>query len=113
MGGRIVLQLAAHHARRFRALIGVECADHQTSWYDTSWLHRPDVHGGEVCAAMVSGLVAPQSPDESRWEPPWGYMQSGRGVFRGDLYFSREDSAFRARPPLLPTTLRPPPLLTG
>ena len=60
MGGRIVLHLAAHHAERFRALIGVECADHQTSWYDTTWLNRPDVHGGEICAAMVSGLVAPQ-----------------------------------------------------
>lgn len=113
MGGRIVLQLAAHHARRFRALIGVECADHQTSWYDTSWLNRPDVHGGEICAAMVSGLVAPQSPDEYRWETLWGYMQSGPGVFKGDLYFYREDSDFRDRTALIDTAACPLYLLTG
>ena len=62
IGGRIVLNIAARHAGRFRALIGVEAADHQTPWYDAQWLHRPDVHGGEICAAMVSGLVAPQAP---------------------------------------------------
>lgn len=113
MGGRIVLELAAHHATKFRALIGVECADHQTSWYDTTWLNRPDVHGGEICAAMVSGLVAPQSPDEYRWETLWGYMQSGPGVFKGDLYFYREDSDFRDRTAKIDTSVCPLYLLTG
>lgn len=113
MGGRIVLNLGAYHADRFRALIGVECADHQTSWYDTSWLHRGDVHGGEVCAAMVSGLVAPQSPDEYRWETLWGYMQSGPGIFKGDLYFYREDSDYRDRTHLIDTKRCPLYLLTG
>ena len=113
MGGRIVLHLAAHHAERFLALIVVECADHQTSWYDTTWLNRPDVHGGEICAAMVSGLVAPQSPDEYRWETLWGYMQSGPGVFKGDLYFYREDSDFRDRTALIDTAKCPLYLLTG
>ena len=50
-----------------------------------SWLHRPDVHGGEVSAGIVSGLVAPTAPDEGRWETLWHYMQSGPGVFKGDL----------------------------
>ena len=58
MGGRIVLHMAHHHADRFRAVIGLEASDHQQPWYDTTWLNRPDVHGGEVCAALVSGLVA-------------------------------------------------------
>src|SRR3546814_9620343 len=39
LGGRIVLQLEAHTARRFRPLTGVECADHSTSGSDTSWPH--------------------------------------------------------------------------
>ena len=56
-------------------------------YYDVSWLHRPDVHGGEVSAGIVSGLVAPTAPDEGRWETLWHYMQSGPGVFKGDLYF--------------------------
>ena len=31
-------------------------------YYDLSWLNRPDVHGGMVCAGVVSGLVAPTAP---------------------------------------------------
>lgn len=113
MGGRIVLDLAARHAGRFRALIGVECADHQTPWYDTDWLDRPDVHGGEVCAAIVSGLVAPQAPDRHRWETLWPYLQSGPGVFKGDLHFYRRDSDFRDRTGLIDTARCPLYLLTG
>ena len=113
MGGRIVLNIAVHHPDRFRALIGVECADHQTPWYDTDWLHRPDVHGGEVCAAMISGLVAPQSPDRYRWETLWAYLQSGPGVFKGDLYFYRQDSDFRDRTHMIDTATCPLYLLTG
>ena len=97
IGGRIVLNLAIDHAREFRALIGLEAADFQAPWYDTSWLHRPDVHGGEVCAALVSGLIAPQSPDVSRRETLWAYMQGGPGVFKGDLYFYRVDGDLRGR----------------
>ena len=79
IGGRIALELAHRHSDRFRALIGVESADYQEPWYDTAWLHRPDVHGGEVCAALVSGLVAPQSPAVHRHETLWQYMQGGPG----------------------------------
>jgi len=113
MGGRIVLHLAAHHAARFRALIGLECADQQTPWYDTQWLDRPDVHGGEVCAAMVSGLIAPQSPENYRWETLWGYLQSGPGVFRGDLHFYRADSDYRGLAGKIDTGACPLYLLTG
>lgn len=113
MGGRIVLNIAVCHAERFRALIVIECADHQTPWYDTDWLNRPDVHGGEVCAAMVSGLIAPQSPAARRWETLWPYLQSGPGVFKGDLYFYREDSDFRDRTRLIDTGACPLYLLTG
>lgn len=113
MGGRIVLNLAAHHADRFRALIGIECADHQTPWYDTDWLNRADVHGGEICSAMVSGLIAPQSPARYRWETLWGYLASGPGVFKGDLYFYRQDSDYRDRTALIDTGRCPLYLLTG
>ena len=113
MGGRIVLNIAAHHPERFRALIGIECADHQTPWYDTAWLNRPDIHGGEICAAMISGLIAPQSPDVYRWETLWGYLQSGPGVFKGDLHFYREDSDYRDRTHLIDTTHCPLYLLSG
>ncbi len=95
IGGRIVLNLAAEHACRFRALVGLESADHQQPWYDTDWLHRPDVHGGEVCAALVSGMMAPDGPAESRHETLWMYKCGGPGVFKGDLHFYRVDGDLR------------------
>ena len=70
-------------------------------------------YAGSKDRAMVSGLVAPQSPEEFRWETLWGYMQSGPGVFKGDLYFYREDSDFRDRTPLIDTARCPIYLLTG
>ncbi|MEI2416370.1 alpha/beta hydrolase [Orrella sp. JC864] len=113
IGGRIVLELARAHAGRFRALVGVESADYQQPWYDTAWLHRGDVHGGEVCAALVSGLVAPQSPAQYRDETLWQYMQGGPGVFRGDLHFYREDADLRGKLDAVRTDLCPLYLLTG
>jgi len=113
IGGRIVLNLAIRHAAEFRALIGLESADYQEPWYDTMWLHRPDVHGGEVCAGLVSGLIAPQSPEVSRWETLWHYLQGGPGIFKGDLYFYRVDGDLRDEVPRIDTRLCPLFLLTG
>ncbi|HEX3501999.1 MAG TPA: alpha/beta hydrolase [Xanthobacteraceae bacterium] len=113
IGGRVVLSLAIRHAKEFRALIGLEAAAHQTPWYDRDWLHRPDVHGGEVCAGFVSGLIAPQSPDAARWETLWQYMQGGPGVFKGDLYFYRLDSDLRDMIGTVDTGICPLYLLTG
>ncbi|SNT43680.1 Pimeloyl-ACP methyl ester carboxylesterase [Tardiphaga sp. OK246] len=113
IGGRIVLNLAIDHASEFRALIGLEAADFQAPWYDTTWLNRPDIHGGEVCAALVSGLVAPQSPAEARMETLWAYKQGGPGVFKGDLYFYRVDGDLRGRTKAIDTKICPLYLLTG
>jgi len=113
IGGRIVLNLAIDHAAEFRALIGLEAADFQAPWYDTTWLNRPDIHGGEVCAALVSGLIAPQSPDISRTETLWAYKQGGPGVFKGDLYFYRVDGDLRGRVEKIDTKVCPLFLLTG
>ena len=113
MGGRVVLELALKYPNDFRAVIGLEASDYQEPWYDTEWLHRPDVHGGEVCAALISGLVAPQSPDEYRWETLWGYLSSGPGIFKGDLYFYRQDSDYRDRSLKIDTGRCPVFLLTG
>lgn len=114
IGGKIVLELARLHAKAFRALVGLESADYQAPWYDdTGWLHRPDVHGGEVCGALMSGLIAPQSPSETRWDTLWMYMMSGPGVFKGDLFFYRADGDFRDRVAQIDTSSCPLYLLTG
>ena len=113
IGGRIVLHLAIEHASEFRALIGLESADYQEAWYDTEWLNRPDIHGGEVCAALVSGLVAPRSPASFREETLWQYKQGGPGIFKGDLYFYRVDGDLRDQVHRIDTRLCPLYLLTG
>ena len=113
IGGRIVLYLAIHHAAEFRALIGLEAAAFQSPWYDLDWLDRPDINGGTVCAGLVSGLIAPQSPDASRWETLWHYMQGGPGVFKGDLHFYRVDGDLRADVARIDTTACQLFLLTG
>jgi pimeloyl-ACP methyl ester carboxylesterase len=97
IGGRVVLHLALEHPERFRALIGLQSSAHTEPYYDVSWLHRPDVHGGEVCAGVVSGLIGPDAPAADRWETLWHYMQGGPGVFKGDLYFYKVDGDIRDR----------------
>ncbi len=113
MGGRIVLHLALEHPEAFRAVVALEGADRLEPYYDTDWLHRGDVHGGEVCAGYVSGQVAPQSPDEYRWETLWAYMQGGPGIFKGDLYFYWVDGHFDDRSGLIDTGRCPVYLLSG
>ena len=114
IGGKIVLELALRAPERFRALIGLEAAAHQEPWYDdTSWLHRPDVHGGELCSALMSGLIAPHAPAETRWETLWMYAQGGPGVFRGDLHFYRAEGDLRGRVDRIDTARCPLYLLTG
>ena len=113
IGGRIVLHLALEHATRFRALIGLESAAHADAYYDLNWLHRPDVHGGEVCGAIISGLIAPTAPAAERWETIWHYMQGGPGVFKGDLHFYTQDGDVRDRVAAIDTGRCPLYLLTG
>jgi pimeloyl-ACP methyl ester carboxylesterase len=113
IGGRVVLHLALEHAKRFRALIGLESGAHAAAYYDLGWLHRPDVHGGEMCGAMVSGLVAPTAPEADRWETIWHYMQGGPGVFKGDLHYYTSDGDVRARLAEIDTRACPLYFLTG
>lgn len=113
IGGRIVLHLAVEHAKEFRAIIGLQSSAYVEPYYDTSWLHRPDVHGGEVAAGYVSGLMAPMSPEAERWESIWHYMQSGPGVFKGDLHFYKFAGDVRDHIAKIDTSVAPVYLLTG
>jgi len=94
MGGNVCLPLALHFEDELSALIAIEACDHSPGWWIDP-LHHPHIHGGEVAATSVFGLMAPQSPDDYRWETWWYYAQGGPGVFKGDLYFYSLDHDFR------------------
>ncbi|WP_375173217.1 alpha/beta fold hydrolase [Pseudooceanicola sp.] len=113
IGGRIVLHLARRHPERFRALIGLQSSAHVAPYYDTSWLDRPDVHGGRICGAIAHGLMAPQSPEVERDETRWHYMQGGPGVFKGDMWFYKVDGDMREEVGRIDTSAVPIHLLTG
>jgi pimeloyl-ACP methyl ester carboxylesterase len=113
IGGRIVLDLGLARPDRFGALIGVQCSDHHQPWYDGTWMNRPEVHGGEVCAAIVSGMMAPQSPAETVHETLWYSKQSGPGVFKGDLYFYGAQGDIRDEVSRFNTAQCPLHILTG
>ncbi|KQY07830.1 alpha/beta hydrolase [Mycobacterium sp. Root135] len=91
IGGRIVLKLAREAPERFRALIGLQSGPHVAPYYDREYLHRPDIHGGELCAALMSGLIGPHVPAVDRDETLWHYSQGGPGVFKGDLHYYKDD----------------------
>jgi pimeloyl-ACP methyl ester carboxylesterase len=113
IGGRAVLHLALHHPEMFRAAVGLQSGAHVNPYYDISWTHRPDVHGGEVCAAIVSGLIGPLATDGDRWETLWHYMQGGPGIFKGDLFFYKQDGDIRGDVARIDTGKCPLYLLTG
>lgn len=98
MGGRIVLHLAMHYPKKMKAVIGLQSglgADLSllATVNESEYLDRSDVNQGEAGASLCHSLLAPQSPDDECWETMWHYLQSGVGVFKGDLdyYFEKGD----------------------
>ncbi|WP_323772088.1 alpha/beta hydrolase [Antarctobacter sp.] len=113
MGGRIALQLAALHPDQFSGFIAIEASDFQPAWYDIDWFDRPDAHGGEMGAALVSANISPFAPEAERWNTLWMFMQSGPGVFRGDLSFYTRDDSLIARLGRIDTAKTPVHLIVG
>jgi len=113
MGGRIALQLAALHPDLFSGFIAIEASDFQPAWYDIDWFHRPDGHGGEMGAALVSTNISPFAPEVERWNTLWMFMQSGPGVFRGDLSFYTQDDSLIGRLADIDTVKTPVHLIVG
>lgn len=113
IGGRIVLELARRHGDRFRSVIGLQSSAYVQHYFDITWLHRPNIHGGEMSAAYCYGLIGPEAPLKHRWETLWHYMQSGPGIFKGDLHFYSVDGDVSASLSDIDTTQCPVFLLTG
>lgn len=113
IGGRVVLELAKRHADALRAVIGLQSSAFAQRYFPLDALHKPNIHGGEMCAAYCYGLVGPNAPKEHRWETLWHYMQGGPGVFKGDLHFYSLDGDVSDRLPEIDTKKCPVYMLTG
>lgn len=113
MGGRIALQLAVHHPEAFSGFLAIEASDFQPAWYDIDWFHRPDAHGGEMGAALVSTNISPHAPEAERWNTLWMFMQSGPGVFRGDLSFYTQDDSLVGQLHRIDTAMTPVHFIVG
>lgn len=90
MGGAIVLELARYTPDRIRAVIGMSGASRIEGRF-ADWAVRPDINENQVIPTFVSGLMAPQSPEEARREVWWVYSGGGSGTYRGDAHFYRAD----------------------
>ncbi|MEM6622342.1 MAG: alpha/beta hydrolase [Pseudomonadota bacterium] len=113
IGGRVVLELAKRHPDLFRAVIGLQSSAFAQRYFPIDPLHKPNIHGGEMCAAYCYGLVGPGAPLEHRWETLWHYMQGGPGVFKGDLHFYSMDGDVSDRLSEIDTSACPVFMLTG
>ncbi|HIG42329.1 MAG: alpha/beta hydrolase [bacterium] len=117
IGGRVVLHLALQHQEKIGGIIGLQSGlDAGADDYDPqafSHFHRHDVHAGYSAAAWMAALIAPQSPDNHRWETLWHYASGGPGVFKGDLYFYAYDGDLRNQPLVIDTKKCPVYLLSG
>jgi len=110
-GGNVALQLALHHADRFKAVIPVEAAENSPGFYLDLWRH-PHVNAAQVCASGTWDLMAPQSPDMDRWLT-WHYYTQGSEVFKGDLYFYSIDHDLRGKLGNIDTKKCPVVMMTG
>lgn len=90
MGGAIVLELAAEYAEELTAVIGLESTAFAPT-RDIGFFDDPEVNQEVVRAEWVSGLQAPQSPDQYTRESWWVYSQGGPGIYMGDLHFYATD----------------------
>lgn len=96
MGGNITLELADWYPERFRALIGLECGAHSPGFY-IDWLDHPEINTTELNAYSCWGLMAKQSPEQTRRETMYLYEQGATGVFKGDLYYYSVDHDYREK----------------
>jgi pimeloyl-ACP methyl ester carboxylesterase len=113
IGGLLALDLARYHPDRFRAVVGVEPAlKVEGKWEAMQNLWHPRVDSG-FKAALMEGLVAPQSPEAFKKETAFVYSQGWPPSFLGDLYFYVQDHDLRVEAAAIDTSKVEVHLLSG
>jgi len=104
VGGLLALDLALHHADRFRAVISLEGALHiggDIEALEGFW--HPQV-SNETKARMMEGLTSPTSPVARRKETIQAYAAGWPPAFLGDLWYYIVDYDLRDRAHEIDTT---------
>ncbi len=94
IGGHLALDLARERPDEFRAVVGLEAAEHTPGGYVDDF-HHPNI-GNDYKAHLMYGLMSPTSPEAFRRETLWVYSQGAPAVFKGDLYYYSVDHDLRA-----------------
>jgi len=98
VGGQLALDLAAHHADRFRGFASIN------GWYEIvsrggydNDIHRHPLTSTDYFASRILAATAPGAPEASAQEVYWVYRSNFPGVYAGDndyfmnLHDLRED----------------------
>lgn len=92
-GGNLALQLARYHADRFRAVIALGALDYSPGFFQDIW-RDPRANPAHAVPHVLWDSMAPQSPDQDRWQVMHQAGQ-GAGAFHGDLYYYSIDHDLR------------------
>jgi pimeloyl-ACP methyl ester carboxylesterase len=111
IGGHLAVDLALHHPRSFRAVVGLEAAAHTPGGYADEFYH-PAI-GNDFKAHVMYGLMSPTSPERYRRETTWVYSQGAPAVFKGDLHYYSVDHDVRETASRIDTSICPVYLLNG
>jgi pimeloyl-ACP methyl ester carboxylesterase len=97
MGGHLAMDLALYYPDKYLCTIAIEGALHTNAEYaaqgieQVNWeFDHPMISRNELGAAMLLNM-SPTSPEKNVKECMWTYMQSGPGIFAGDLYYYNDD----------------------
>ncbi len=93
IGGHLAVDLALHHPKEFRAVVGLEASAYTPGGFVDEF-HHPRI-GNDFKANLMYGMTAPTSPPAYRHETAWVYSQGAPAVFKGDLYYYSVDHDVR------------------
>ena len=85
IGGHLAVDLALHHPKEFRAVVGLEASAYTPGGFIDEF-HHPRI-GNDFKASVMYGMMAPTSPTAYRHETAWVYSQGAPAVFKGDLHY--------------------------
>ena len=111
IGGHLAVDLALHHPRAFRAVVGLEAAAYTPGGYTDEFNH-PRV-GNDFKGYLMYGMMAPTSPEALRHETAWVYSQGAPPVFKGDLYYYSVDHDVRNTAAAIDTSICSVDILNG